>query len=210
MHKAGSGKTVLTSSAVDALMSSESEDIGVAYYYCDYVDKVSLEPAFILGTLVRDLLQGYEIPEEVSHLIALHYRDGERTPEIDDVFQILLQTVYWFESVILVVDGIDEVDEPDRNTVLRYLKTLMLYPGVSVKVFITSREDKDVLPVLSPLPGACFRVNVLELAGSNGIYCYVRDSVESMVYARRLAINPGNMQLKDEIVQKLSVGARGM
>jgi hypothetical protein len=192
------------------LISSESDDFEVAYHYCDYADNVSLEPAFILGALLQALLQGYEIPDEVGHLIALHYRDGERTPETNEVFQILLQAVYWFQSVILVIDGIDEVDEPDRNTILKCLKTLMSCPGVSVKVFVTSREDKDVLPILSPLPEACFRVHVPESATTKSIYCYVRDSVESMLYARRLAINPGNLELKMEVIRKLTVGARGM
>ena len=191
-------------------MSSESEDFEVGYYYCDYADKVSLEPAFILGALARALLQGYNIPDEVSDLIATHYRDGERTPEVNDVFQILLQTVYWFQNVYLIVDGMDEVDEADRYTILRCLKTLLLCPDVSVKIFMSSRDDKDVIPVLSPLPEACFRVNVPDSATSRAIYCYVRDSVEAMVYARQLAINPGNLELKNEIIQKLRAGARGM
>jgi hypothetical protein len=193
----------------DALISSESEDFEVASYYCDYADKISLEPAFILGALVQSLLQAYEIPDEVADLITLHYRDGMRTPEANDVFQVLYQTVCWFQSVILVVDGIDEVDEADRNTILSYLKTLVSCPGLSVKIFVTSREDTDVLPVLTPLPEACFRVNVPE-STSKGIYCYVRDTVESLSYAGRLAIKPGNMKLKKEVIQTLRTGARGM
>jgi hypothetical protein len=191
------------------LISAESEDFEVASYYCDYADKISLEPAFILGALVQSLLQGYEIPDEVAELIALHYRDGERTPETNEVFQILYQTVCWFQSVILVVDGIDEVDEADRNTVLSYLKTLISCPGLSVKVLVTSTEETDLLSILSPLPEACFEINVPE-ATSKGIYCYVRDSVESMSYAGRLAIKPGNVKLKKEVIQALRTGARGM
>lgn len=116
-----------------------------------------------------------------------------------------MQTVCWFQNVILLVDGIDELDSIDRNTVLRYLKTLISCPGMSIKVLITSREDQEILTVLSPLPEACFRVNVLESATSNNIEHYVHNSVDSM-----LPLVLGNANLKDEVIRALIAGAQGM
>lgn len=202
---AGCGKTVLTSGVVEALKSYELDDVEITYYYCDYADKPSLEPAFILGALVRGLLRNYSIAEEIGDLIERHYFDGKRSPETSDVFQVLMQTICWFQNVILVIDGIDEVDATDKNTILRCLKTLISCPGMSVKVFITSREDQDVLTVLSPLPEACFRVNVIESATSNNIESYVRDSVDSM-----LPLVHGNVGLKDEVIRVLMAEAKGM
>jgi hypothetical protein len=205
MYLAGCGKTVLASGLVEALKSYDLDDVEVTYYYCDYADKASLEPAFILGALVRGLLRNYNIPEEVGQLIEHHYLDGKRTPETSDVFQVLMQTALWFQNVILVVDGIDEVEDADRNTILRCLKTLISCPGLSIKVFITSREDQNVLAVLSPLPEASFRVSVLASATSNNLESYVRDSVESM-----LPVVLGNLQLTEEVVQTLFNEAKGM
>jgi hypothetical protein len=205
LYLAGCGKTVLASGVVEALNSSDLDDVEVTYYYCDYADKASLEPAFVLGALVRGLLRNYNIPEEVGQLIEQQYFDGKRTPETSDVFRVLMQTVCWFQNVILVVDGIDEVDEADRNTILRCLKTLISCPGLSVKVLITSREDQNVLSILSPLPEASFRVSLLESATSNNIESYVRDSVELM-----LPVVLGNANLKDEVIQTLITGAKGM
>jgi hypothetical protein len=105
----------------------------------------------------------------------------------------------------LLVDGIGELDSMDRNTVLRCLKTLISCPGMSIKVFITSREDQEILTVLSPLPEACFRVNVLESATSNNIEHYVHNSVDSM-----LPLVLGNANLKDEVIRALTAGAQGM
>jgi len=202
---AGCGKTVLASGIVEALKSSDLDDVEVTYYYCDYADKASLEPSFILGALVRGLLRNYNIPEEVSQLIESHYLDGKRTPETSDVFQVLMQTVCWFQNVILVVDGIEEVAEVDKNTILRCLKTLISCPGLSVKVFLTCREDQNILSTLSPLPEASFRVGVLNSAPPDNIEGYVRDSVDSM-----LPVVLGNLNLKEEVVQTLMAGAKGM
>ena len=193
------------SGVVEALHSYELDDVEITYYYCDYADKASLEPAFIFGALVRGLLRNYSIAEEISDLIERHYLDGKRTPETSDVFQILMQTVCWFQNVILVVDGIDELDSVDRNTVLRCLKILISCPGMSVKVFITSREDQEILTALSSLPEACFRVNVLESATTNNIEHYVHNSVNSM-----LPLVLGNANLKDEVIRALTAGAQGM
>jgi hypothetical protein len=74
-----------------------------------------------------------------------------------------------------------------------------------VKVFITSREDQNVMSILSPLPEASFRVSVLESITSDNIESYVRDSVDSM-----LPVVLGNKDLKEEVVQTLMTGAKGM
>jgi hypothetical protein len=205
MYPAGCGKTVLSSGVVEALKSYQLDDIEVSYYYCDYADKASLDPAFILGALVRGLLRNYNIPTEIGELIERHFLDGKRTPETSDVVQVFMQTVCWFQNVILVVDGIDELDKVDRETVLRCLKTLVSCPGLSVKVFITSREEQQTLNIISPLPEVCFRVNVLESATPDNIESYVRDSVDSM-----LPVVLGNKDLKEEVVQTLIKGANGM
>lgn len=47
--EAGCGKSVLSSSIVDSLGSTEN----VVYYYCDYSDKRTLDPANLFGTLAR-------------------------------------------------------------------------------------------------------------------------------------------------------------
>jgi NACHT domain len=205
LHLAGCGKTILASGVVEALKSSDLDDVEIAYYYCDHADKTSLDPAYILGALVRGLLRNYNIPGEVGRLIEQHYFDGKRTPETSEVFQVLMQTVCWFQNIILVIDGLEEVDEADRNTILRCLKTLISCPGLSVKLFITSREDQNILSILSPLPESSFRVRILETATSTNVENYVRESVDSM-----LPVVLSNASLKAEVIQTLITGAKGM
>lgn len=209
---AGCGKSILSSSVIDSLKSSQKEEADLSYYYCDYADRVSLDPRIVLGTLAWGLLQDYEsqIASEIMDQIALCFRDGERTPEVDDVLQVLFQIVDWCKKVILVIDGIDEVEEADFYYILGFLKQMVTRQGVSVKVFLTCREDKDVLSIVSPAAEICFRKHLSDSMVSHDISSYIHQSVETRMSAGRLAINPTNLELRDDIIRALSTGAKGM
>lgn len=208
---AGCGKSVLASSVIDTLTSLRSEDAPVVYYYCDYADKESLQPAFILGTLIRGLLfQSDSIPKEIGDLIDKYYYDGERTPETNEVLGILMKVMELFEQVVLVLDGIDEVDEMNFYSVLALLKTLVSHPLVIVKIFITSREHKDLLSVLSSGIGAGFHIHLDQFFISNDIDSYIRCSVDSLMASKRSIIDNSDTDMKKEIIQRLREGAKGM
>jgi hypothetical protein len=209
---AGCGKTILSSSVIDTLKSAKVEGSDFAYYYCDYAERISLDPRVVLGTLARGLLQDYEskIPPNIIDEIAVSFRDGARTPEPEDVLQILSQIVDWCKNIICVIDGIDEVKEADFYHILGFLKLLVHRPGVSVKIFLTCREDKDVLSIVSPAPERCFRLHLSDSVVSHDICSYINQSVEERMSIRRLAIDPTNLELRDDVFQSLSTGAKGM
>jgi hypothetical protein len=211
-HIAGCGKTILSSRVIDSLKLSQQEEADLVYYYCDYADSVSLDPRIVLGTLARGLLQDYEsnIPLDIMDQIAIAFRDGERTPETVDVLQIIFQIVDWCENVILVIDGTDEVNEADFYYILGFLKSLITRPGVSVKIFLTCREDKDVLSLVSPTTESCFRLHLSDSVVSDDISSYIHQSVKARMSTGRLVIDPANVELRDDIIQALSTGAKGM
>ncbi|KAE9966394.1 hypothetical protein BLS_007037 [Venturia inaequalis] len=65
-HK-GSGKTVLSASIAEELSPILSEpQFGMCYYYCDYSDVKSLDASTVIGTLIRQLLEKNDIPEDVE------------------------------------------------------------------------------------------------------------------------------------------------
>ena len=211
LEVAGCGKSVLASSVIDTLSSMRSEDTSFAYYYCDYADKISLEPITILGTLVQSLLLSSEIiPQEVSELIQESYHDGERTPDTDEVFNILLKVMQLCSSIVLVLDGIDEVDEKNFYSVLSLLKKLLSAPGVVVKLFVTSREHKDILSLLSPGTGEWYQVHIDQPLISNDIESYIHHSVELLMASKRLIFNTSHTEIMQEISQRLVQGANGM
>ena len=204
---AGCGKTILASSVIDSLLTAqESERCSVGYHYCDYADKRTLEPITILGTLVRSLLEGIDMPSEIAELIYEYYRDGERTPETKDVLDILSKTIDLFERVVLAIDGIDEVKEENHQSIYDALKWLTKSHRVPVKVFMSCREDTEL--ALCSIPKLIFRIQVSEKVISTDINGYIRHSVALLLEQGHLVIR--RPELQQDMVDTLIKGAKGM
>jgi len=192
---------------IDSLLTTPKlERSPVGYHYCDYADKRTLEPTTILGTIIRSLLEDVEIPSGIAKLIFDYYRDGERIPETKDVLDILSKTIELFKNVILVIDGIDEVKEEDRQSTYDALKCLTRIRRVPVKVFISCREDIDL--ALGSIPGSNFRVQISEKVISTDIDGYIRHSVAFLLGRGDLVVR--NPELEQDIVEALVNGAKGM
>ena len=202
---------MLVSSVVESLTLSRTIATPVIYYYCDYAERISLQPAIILGTLIGSLLSGHgKIPEEIADLVQKFYQDGERTPDTHEVLSILLGLVELSKKVTLVLDGIDEVNEKNFHILLSSLRTLLFHPGVAVKIFLTSREYKDIFSILSPMSEMWFQIHLDQLATSHDIESYIRYSVDELMVSKRSIINSSHIEIKDEIIQRLIEGANGM
>lgn len=61
----GSGKTIISSTMIDQLMPAKASDF-LCYHYCTYDYHSSLSAAAILGTFLRQILEGPSRPNEVE------------------------------------------------------------------------------------------------------------------------------------------------
>ena len=59
------------------------------YYYCDYADQRTLQTDRILGTVLKQLLRGGQIPGDIGSQILRAYKDGQRTPGIQEIIDII-------------------------------------------------------------------------------------------------------------------------
>jgi hypothetical protein len=180
--------------------------VASAAYYCDYANKRTLEPLAILGSIVHSLLQDIDIPESVQALIEKSYSDGTRVPqpqELLPIIKIVVETC--FDSVILVIDGIDEIKEEERRTILYNLKDILKFDKV-VKLLISSRND-DIQSVVQDGISK-YRILVSHEKIKTDINDYVQYAVSSLRQDGRLAIRDPNLEGK--IVEALIDGAKGM
>lgn len=89
----GAGKTVLVSVIIDYLETtfSAQDDIGIAYYFCDFRQEQSL--LGIYSAILRQFLQGKSsIPD---HIMSLHQKHDQRgtLPLVNDILQALKVTM---------------------------------------------------------------------------------------------------------------------
>lgn len=117
-----------------------SQDVGIAFFYCDHRNHREASSQNILATLLRQLSAlRTSLPESI---IQLHTRFEKRQQEmqIEDLRATLLSVCQEFHRTFIVIDALDESDTEDRRTLLSSLKGLST---ASTSYFLTSRPHID-------------------------------------------------------------------
>lgn len=175
-------------------------------YYCDYADKRTLDPLNLLGSMAHAFLQRIEIPSSVQTIIEKAYCDGNRLPQLHEVFLILRTIVETsFESVTILVDGLDEMKEEERQLVFSSLRDILTINKI-IKLFLSSRNDESQT-VASDIT-VKYRICLLPEKMSTDIDAYIRHAVSTLQAGRRLILR--NPALEGEILDALIDGAKGM
>jgi hypothetical protein len=201
---AGCGKSVLTSSIVDALTDSKS--CLVTYYFCDYADKRTLDPAAILGTITGQLLNYTElIPLAIEQLIEKNLGD-DKCPDLNVLHDIFRAAIQLFPAVTIVLDGIDEIDESGQKIFYTALNKLIQDAGNRLKLLISCRDDAT--NILRTPPETSFRVHLQPSNIGLDIEEYIHHSVESLLANREIVLR--DSLLKEVMIEKLVEGAQGM
>ncbi|KAM3530793.1 hypothetical protein NHJ13051_001233 [Beauveria bassiana] len=144
----GAGKSVLASSIVELLKANCSGNrarLGYAYYYCHYShreDEGLPLLRWVVGQLSR---QAAWASRQLKHI-----RDSGREPTVTDMLEIMEQVLSRFDTVYVVVDGVDESDP--RVQLLSVLTTLATDSRFNkVRLLSTSRLSPDIERALSSI-----------------------------------------------------------
>ncbi|KAI5805994.1 hypothetical protein EDC01DRAFT_626791 [Geopyxis carbonaria] len=167
----GCGKSVLMSRAVDHLLEtygSSTTQYPVLYFYCNFDDQKTLQPANLLSNLLKQLISTRPtIPTEITSAYKMQQLHGI-TPErqqFDDVKRYFVETLKQqeIESVFILVDGLDECPSTpkgqgrsldSRAHVLKALSELVsTQPGAAkIKILVSSRPETDINALLEKHP----------------------------------------------------------
>ncbi|CCD48783.1 hypothetical protein BofuT4_P034250.1 [Botrytis cinerea T4] len=204
----GSGKSVLVSSLIDGFKMEFAADIAVSYYYCDYADKRTLSPSglfsFISQNLFRDM---NEIPEALIAILEADYPDETTSPSLDQIVALLIKAIDELSSVVMFIDGLDELPESDRKLTFSILRKILNEVKSPVKLFVSSREDVTYL--FQSLSGiTTFKVHLQTNSISPDIEAYIRHEIDKLIMTGYLVL--GNLALKEDILNVLRDGAKGM
>ncbi|SPQ25071.1 49d5e856-6af8-4c3d-888f-33f6dff254c4 [Thermothielavioides terrestris] len=107
----GAGKTVLAGSVIEAALARGSENVAIAFFFCDYKDESTQLPVNILGALAAQLaLQ----KDEAYGVLARYYqelhgaRHLSRNPTTSGLQKVLSNMLSLFDRAYLIVDALDE------------------------------------------------------------------------------------------------------
>ena len=147
---AGAGKTILTSAIIEEakILVEQNPKCALAYYYCEYRLPETQLLSNILGSLIRQICA---TSDEVFEELDLFYSDRNEKakhpvlPTAEELDKLLRRLSTSFESVMIIVDGLDEISDSDElSKVLSTLSSLRSPADGSIKVIYTSRDEIDI------------------------------------------------------------------
>lgn len=117
---------------------------GIAFVYFNYQDQTLQKPTKILAALIKQLCRKKkDIPDHLKQF----YRSYSREAEIPSYEKLQSQLVELsgtsFDQVFFVIDAMDECE--NRKQFLPFVTTLARESSCILKVFVTSRREKDIL-----------------------------------------------------------------
>ncbi|KAK3374690.1 hypothetical protein B0H63DRAFT_548970 [Podospora didyma] len=201
--KIGSGKTVLTASTIDHLFIQRQPDESVLFVLPNFSDACSLDAETILRSLARQSLDADNLSEQFASIIL---RAKDSMWSTDDLTQLLKVKLSTFRQTFVVLDALDEIDAPDRRTILGVFSKLVQSNGGLVKILLTSRSSMKT-EITRAFPATLQLTMDVPVAHAE-LAAYTKAVVDERLETGDLCVS--NHDLIHEIVAELSAGAQGM
>ncbi|KAL6792822.1 ankyrin repeat-containing domain protein [Trichoderma sp. SZMC 28012] len=145
--KAGSGKSVLSSSVIHHLQREYKDDASTAvvYFYFTFSDITRQESDGMLASLIKQVCcHRPNIPDSVNDLG--EYKKKGMRPSTEELQNSFISTLRGFTNVYIIIDALDEC--PNINTQREELLEILHYILDSnlnnLHMFCTSRKESDI------------------------------------------------------------------
>ncbi|KAG5657351.1 hypothetical protein KAF25_005915 [Fusarium avenaceum] len=145
--KAGSGKSILSSSVIKYFKDRYEQDpeTALAYFFFSFGSLEQQKVSVMLSSLVRQLCASRpDTPPPIKRFDDYMAR-GER-PDIESLEAALLAAVSGFSSVFIIVDALDECPafDGERSRLLDCLERIIIAMPDNLHIFCTSRAEPDI------------------------------------------------------------------
>ncbi|KAL9105023.1 MAG: hypothetical protein Q9163_000120 [Psora crenata] len=147
---AGSGKSVLCSTAIQSVLRHRGSDrgIGIAFFYFTFNDDSKQDASSMIRALLLQLSS--QLKGGHADLTRLHnsYRAG--IPPTPVLLEYLRRLIQRFRDVYILLDALDESPRTGpREHVLDALDTMRTWGVQSLHLFVTSRDEPDIRETLA-------------------------------------------------------------
>ncbi|KAI1864951.1 uncharacterized protein JN550_008497 [Neoarthrinium moseri] len=212
----GSGKSKLTSLVVeDGIEAFKRQQAPQpAYFYCSRnpAEPERSDPACIMASIVRQLSSldpGKPLLQPTISTYQSHEDEGFAAGSLGlkDSRDLLLQLLEKFPTATIIIDALDECRTDTRRQLLDCLEYILLESTTLVKIFVSSRDDQDIVCKLQVYPG-------LELSSrlnSKDITYFVKSETDQLIArGQLLRSSTSRIELSAKIVEDVTDGAQGM
>jgi hypothetical protein len=146
----GAGKTFMTAIVANHLreLSSESDDIGVAVFYCSYSRREEQTKEMLLAGLLCQLVKQRHSESEITQALFKECHSAGRRPSFNELSDVLQYVVGTYSKTMLVVDALDEYEGVELSQSVSEVQRLQsLLP--TLQLMVTFRPHVPVTKGLS-------------------------------------------------------------
>ena len=182
---------------------------GVAYFFCNRNEPHRRDPEFVIRTLIKQLCLR---SETLFSLLAKEYERQEQTGfaygalDFPRCQELIIDCLKRLTHTSIVVDALDECNRDTRLLLLKSLQSICIACPGRVNIFVSSRNDGDIVLELEGVPNHYIQPS----DNADDIAKFVKAKVESAIDTRRLLRGRVAPELKERIINELTVNARGM
>jgi c-di-GMP-related signal transduction protein len=127
--------------------------------------------------------------------------------QIEESCQLIMQLIELYPQTTVIIDAMDECNPTTRLELLQALENVLQASSSLVKVFVSSRDDQDIVLRLSNYPN----LEIDSQRNSDDIARFVKDEVERLIQAGKLLRHSSSQaEMKKLVINKLIGGATGM
>ena len=214
--RSGTGKTKLVSIVIEDSLSQHQAGNGTrpAYFYCSQnkQEPMRSDPQAILANIARQLScldTGSPILPPSVFLYGQRVNEGFASGglSIDESVELIVKLTNFHSVTTIILDALDECSSETRYLLLEALQEILNQSQGLVKLFVSSREEGDLVCELRDYPS----LKISSYRNSKDIKAFVETEVEMLVAKRRILRNSNaRNEIKALIIKRLLEKADGV
>ena len=183
------------------------------YFYCtrSAAEPDRSNPHAVLASILRQLSCVQPDAPILSPVIEKYSSQGEGFSsnglDLDDSRDLIIRLIEDYSMTTIVVDALDECDPLMRQSLLDAFEHILKESSGLVKIFISSRNDQDIVCTLRDYPN----MDISSDKNTADIKAYVKTETMKLVKKGQLLRNSrAKDKMAASIVEQISNGADGM
>ena len=185
-----------------------------AYFYCskDTAEPARSSPDAIIASITRQLSCLQPRSPLLDPVITTYKkREAEGfasgSLRIAESSALIIQLVESYPLTTIIIDALDECDPEKPANLLETLETILQESSRLVKIFVSSRNDQDIMCHLQDYPN----LNIASDRNMDDIASFVRAETQGLITKRKLLPYSSNQkELMESIIDQVIKGANGM
>jgi hypothetical protein len=149
----GAGKTTMSAAVIDHLSRlGSSNDIGVAYIYCNYRTRTEQTLYNLLAGLLRRLVQiRNTVPQCICDAYEEYHRDRKLT--LDECSNLIVSVCKDIPIVYLIVDAVDESQDDVARDLFKAIRSIQ--KEAKIRLMMTARFIPAIAEMIEEELGIC-------------------------------------------------------